>query len=221
MYERCRDELLTQYIDTYRGASVEGGTGDSTFWKSPPRGGGGGMHPQLRAITQTGLSKEVLYVVGMEYRRVVRYFDASEAPSGVGFVKGEGKGVSLPRLIISRVQDYLTEVGPHRWQRKYTKLRQLVKIRGSTFKNSESMVDMAWYMGVEELERTAYEIAFAILFDPQLSEEEVWRRREALLALSELFIHHGQPYKGANPSTIDQLMNSIREYQHQREQKSN
>ncbi|CCW70150.1 unnamed protein product [Phytomonas sp. Hart1] len=227
MYERCRDELLANYVENYRGVAGNAKKDDVNFSQtssSTSRNASlsweGGMQAQLHAISRTGLSKEVLYIVGSEYRRVVKYFDAQYTPHGLPSSHNEGKRLFLPLIVFSRLRDYFGEVCPHRWRNKYMKLRYFIKIRGSTFKNSEFMINLAWYFGVDELERTARVIAFSILFDPLVSAEEVSQRREALLALSELFRSYGQPYKGADSSTINQLINSLREYQQQQEKKS-
>ncbi|TPP52000.1 DnaJ domain family protein [Leishmania donovani] len=182
----------------------------------------------------TGLAKEVLHTIGHEYKRVIAYYDierrrpsgsveAGEANSGASpspvrdAVAPHSKSLSLPFLAVARAKLYFKTVGPHRWQVRRQKFKYLATVRGRTFKDSEAMVDLAWYTSVQELEATARTVALALLYDPQLPAAEAERRRNALEALADTFILYGQPYKGANKSTMNQLMNSMREYQQQRQ----
>lgn len=80
------------------------------------------------------------------------------------------------------------------------------------------MVDLAWYTNVAELEHTARWAALSLLYDTTITDTERRRRRDALAALAATFVQNGRPYRGANKSTMDTLMASLREYQ-QRQQK--
>ncbi|KPI85138.1 hypothetical protein ABL78_5798 [Leptomonas seymouri] len=215
MYESCRNELLERYLAHYdstaatadqTGASVKRGAAAAKNgpWK------GDAVALQLRKMLNTGLAKEVLYTIGCEYKRVLAYYDLGEG-------NGTTTTASLLPLAMRRVKFYSSVAGPHRWDLQRQKLKRLIAVRSHTFKNSEAMVDLAWYTSVQELESTARHVALSILYDPSLSATEVMRRRDALEALSKSFIAYGQPYKGANKSTLDQLMDSLREYQQQRQ----
>ncbi|TPP41155.1 DnaJ domain family protein [Leishmania donovani] len=149
------------------------------------------------------------------YKRVIAYYDIERRRPSGSVEAGEANSGASP----SPVRDalYFKTVGPHRWQVRRQKFKYLATVRGRTFKDSEAMVDLAWYTSVQELEATARTVALALLYDPQLPAAEAERRRNALEALADTFILYGQPYKGANKSTMNQLMNSMREYQQQRQ----
>jgi curved DNA-binding protein CbpA len=227
MYERCRDELLSKYLSYYdpsastaSPATVPGKAGGSVKRSSTNASAkngpwsGDAVALQLRKMLNTGLAKEVLYTIGHEYRRVIAYVDMEKGNSGG--VDGSST-VSLPSLAMRRARFYMSVAGPHRWHLQRQKLKYLTTVRSHTFKNSEAMVDLAWYTSVQELEATARHVALMILYDPSLTAAEAATRRDALAALAESFIAYGQPYKGASKATMDQLMNSLREYQQQRQ----
>ncbi|AIN99231.1 hypothetical protein LPMP_261180 [Leishmania panamensis] len=243
MYEQCRDELLKNYLVHYDAAATASETAaagrkaaDAT--KSSGNCGGpwkdGALATQLRKILSTGLAKEVLHTIGHEYKRAIAYHDmertrlSSSGETGASnrgaspsllsdVAAGCSKSVSLPNLMAARAQFYLKTVGPHRWQVQRQKFRHLSAVRSRTFKDSEAMVDLAWYTSVEELEATASTVALALLYDPKLPAAEAARRRDALEALADTFILYGQPYKGANQATMNQLMSSMRAYQQQQQ----
>ncbi|CAG9576441.1 conserved hypothetical protein [Leishmania major strain Friedlin] len=237
MYEQCRDELLCNYLVHYDAAAAASKkVADEKKRSGSCRGPwkGDALTIRLRNILSTGLAKEVLHTIGHEYKRVIAYFDMERRrPSGSGeageanggalpspvrdAVAPHSKSVSLPFLVVARAKLYFKTVGPHRWQVRRQKFTYLAAVRGRTFKDSEAMVDLAWYTSVQELEATANTVALALLYDPQLPAAEAARRRDALEALADTFILYGQPYKGANKSTMNQLMNSMREYQQQRQ----
>lgn len=223
MYESCRDELLSKYLAHYDSSSSSASASSSTNTASGSEaktasakrvpGGrgpwkGDALSMQLRKILNTGLSKEVLYTLGHEYKRVLACYDMEETL---------GAATALPSLAVQRARFYSGVVAPHRWHLQRQKLTYLTKVRSHTFKNSEAMVDLAWYTSVQELEATARHVAAMILYDPSLAASERVVRRDALAALAELFITYGQPYKGASKATMDQLMQSLREYQQQRQ----
>lgn len=212
MYEQCRDELLKSYLAHYDPAASadvapRGSSGSSGPWR------GGTVAVQLRKLLNVGLAKEVLHAVGHEYRRVVAYFDMEATKSAAG----APQPVALPSLALSRARFYLSIAGPHRWRVQRRKLKYLASLRGQTFKNSEAMVDLVWYTSAAEVEATARTVALMVLYDPQLPPAEVARRRDALAALADTFVQYGQPYKGASKATLDQLMNSMRDYQQQQQ----
>ncbi|CBZ35006.1 hypothetical protein, conserved [Leishmania donovani] len=243
MHEQCRDELLSNYLVHYDAAAAASETAaasrkvaDAKKRSGSCRGPwkGDALAIRLHNILSTGLAKEVLHTIGHEYKRVIAYYDierrrpsgsveAGEANSGASpspvrdAVAPRSKSLSLPFLAVARAKLYFKTVGPHRWQVRRQKFKYLATVRGRTFKDSEAMVDLAWYTSVQELEATARTVALALLYDPQLPAAEAERRRNALEALADTFILYGQPYKGANKSTMNQLMNSMREYQQQRQ----
>ncbi|KAF8278902.1 putative chaperone protein DNAj [Trypanosoma cruzi] len=193
MLERCRDELLTSYIEPLQKSREKSGNSNNN---------GAGLtevKKRLQRLLNTGLAKEVLSAVGQEYMRVVRYSEAMNS--------------------LQRLELFLKVIAPHRARRKLDKWRSLGRIRQHTFKDSAAMVDLAWYTSVEELESTAWWVATATLLDPQLPVEERERRRDALRVLAETFIVYGQAYKGANRQTMDTLMNSLRDYNQQQQQR--
>ncbi|RNF27372.1 putative chaperone protein DNAj [Trypanosoma conorhini] len=191
MLQRCRDELLTAYLQPLQhGNTKTGGHHDGVGLTDVKR--------RLQGLLNTGLAKEVLCAVGQEYMRVVRYSEARSA--------------------LQRLQFFLHVIAPHRVQRRVDKWRALGRIRQHTFKDSAAMVDLAWYTSVEELESTARWVATAVILDPRLPLEERQRRREALRVIAETFVVYGQVYKGANRQTMDTLMNSLREYKQQQQQ---
>ncbi|SCU65956.1 chaperone protein DNAj, putative [Trypanosoma equiperdum] len=182
--ERCRDELLSVYLQPLRSEKDSKGAPALQELKG-----------RLQRLLNTGLAREVLHAVGHEYMRVVLY--------------GKASG---PR---ERMTLYLNEAGPHRMRRRLDKWRHLCRIRQHTLRDSATMVDLAWYTSVEELESTARWVATSLLLDHQVPEEERRQRLEALQALAEIFITYGQSYKGANKQTMDALMNSLRDYYQQ------
>ncbi|KAH9598482.1 DnaJ domain [Trypanosoma melophagium] len=190
MLERCRDVLLISYLQPLQQQQQQqkhSGNGAEVQM----------LKDRLRRLLNTGLAKEVLYAVGQEYLRVVKYSETTDP---------------VQRLLL-----FLQEIAPHRIQRKLDKWRCLSRVRQHTFKDSAAMVDLAWFVSVEELESTARCVATAILLDPQQAFQERKERREALRVLAETFVTYGQPYKGANKQTMDTLMNSLREYQRQQQ----
>ncbi|KAG5476422.1 hypothetical protein LSCM1_04127 [Leishmania martiniquensis] len=236
MYEQCRDELLNNYLAHYDAAAASRKAADAQTGSRSCGGAGsdGALAMQLRKILTTGLAREVLHTIGHEYKRVIAYHDIERGRSGGSDEAGAAtrgasqspasdaaatcaKSVSLPSLVVARAWLYLKTVGPHRWQVRKQKLRYLAAVRSHTFKDSEAMVDLAWYTSVQELEATACNVALALLYDPQVPAAEVARRRDALEALADAFLRYGQPYKGASTATMRQLMDSMREYQQQRQ----
>ncbi|EKF38771.1 hypothetical protein MOQ_001015 [Trypanosoma cruzi marinkellei] len=195
MLERCRDELLTSYLEPLQKSKENSGNNINNNNEV----GLTEVKKRLQRLLNTGLAKEVLSAVGQEYMRVVRYSEAMNS--------------------FQRLQLFLKVIAPHRAQRKLDKWRSLSRIRQHTFKDSAAMVDLAWYTSVEELESTARWVATATLLDPQLPVEERQRRRDALRVLAETFIVYGQVYKGANRQTMDTLMNSLRDYNQQQQQR--
>ncbi|KAG5501877.1 hypothetical protein JKF63_04147 [Porcisia hertigi] len=247
MYEQCRDELLDGYLAHYDAAATAASptvtaSGKAAGGKRGSSSGGnpwktGALSMELRKILSTGLAKEVLYTIGHEYKRVIAYHDLERRPalsrSGPGETNGDAapsplseaveagsKKASLLSLVVGRAHLFLTTVGPHRWQVRWQQLKHLAAVRRETFKDSETLVDLAWYTSVQELETTARTVALAVLYDPQVPAVEAARRRDALEALADTFILYGQPYKGANRSTMDQLMSSMREYQQRRQRET-
>lgn len=215
--EVARDELVTRYLCGSCRA------GEDTA-------GGGGLDAatmtRLRRVLGTGLAKEVLHVVGHEYARVVDHFDA-----GTRTAHTESREVYVCRLQERvagvrwwcgmpwrRARLYLCRVAPHRGVLLWRRVRCLSRLRARTLKDSAALVDLVWYSAVRELEETAASAAHAALYDPELSEAQVRQRRDALRALSTLFIQLGQPYRGANSTTMSQLMDSLRAYNQQKEQ---
>ncbi|KAG5476697.1 hypothetical protein CUR178_03870 [Leishmania enriettii] len=236
MYEQCRDVLLNNYLLHYDAAEASRKAADATKGSGSCRGpwSDGALAVQLRKILTTGLAKEVMHTIGHEYKRVIAYHDMERCQSGSCGEAGAANGgispppardavgpclksVSLPSLAVARARLYLTTVGPHRWQVRRQKFKYLAAVRSHTFKDSAAIVDLAWYTSVQQLEATASAVALALLYDPQVPVAEAARRREALEALADTFILYGQPYKGANKATMNQLMNSMREYQQQRQ----
>ncbi|KAK7194385.1 DnaJ domain/X-domain of DnaJ-containing [Novymonas esmeraldas] len=225
LLEQCRDELLTQYLVHYESVDSAAAAGGLPNSSSSSSGSGGSRDPwksgvlaaRLRGLFSTGLAKEVLYTTGQEYRRVIAYYDMEVAVQGSDAATSTARPVSLPALAVARARSYLRETAPHRWHVQRQKLKYLVAVRRDSFKDSQAMVDLAWHTCVHELEATARTVALALLYDPQLPEVEVVRRRNALAALADTFIQYGQPYKGASKSTMDQLMNSMRDYQQQKQ----
>lgn len=234
MYEDCRDELLSCYLTHYRNGASEratkvpenAGVAAAQHRKSASSLGSSAtvgasqkdpdlIAKQLRRMLNTGLAAEVLYVIGLEYRRVLTYYDmevqqSSSASPGAAVV-------SVPALVMQRALYYIKEVAPHRWDQQRQRAKYLLKVRSQTFKNPEAMVDLAWHSSVQEIETTARWVALSVLYDPALSSAEVAWRREALSAVADAFIKYGRGYKGATKSTTDQLMSSMREYQQQRQ----
>ncbi|KPA86870.1 putative mitochondrial chaperone protein DNAj [Leptomonas pyrrhocoris] len=214
MYESCRDELLGTYLAHYDASAaattdVMGGSVKRAATVAATKSGpwkGDAVALQLRKMLNTGLAKEVLYTIGHEYQRVIACFDMEDSGSA-----------SLPSLAMQRAKFYASVSGPHRWHLQRRKVKYLTTVRSHTFKNSEAMVDLAWFTSVQELETTARHVALMILYEPSLSATEATTRRNALAALAESFIMYGQPYKGASKATMDQLMSSLREYQQQRQ----
>ncbi|GET89482.1 hypothetical protein, conserved [Leishmania tarentolae] len=243
MYEQCRDELLNNYLVHYDAGAeaseavaasrkVTGTRKSSGSCRSPWKGDA--VVIRLRNLLNIGLAKEVLYTIGHEYKRVIAYYDierrgpsnnnAAREASGGGLPSPASdavapclKSVSLPSFVVARAKLYLKTVGPHRWQVRRQKFRFLAAVRGHTFKDSEAMVDLAWYTSVQELETTASTVALGLLYDPQLPAAEATHRRDALEALADTFIRYGQPYKGASKATMNELMSSMREYQQQKQ----
>lgn len=218
MYESCRDELLSKYLAHYDPSAAATSeekttngaakrttvTGTAAAKKNGPWKGDA-VALQLRKMLNTGLAKEVLFTIGHEYKRVVAYFDMEKA------------GTSLPSLAVQRGLFYLRVAGPHRWHLQRQKIKYLMTVRSHTFKNPEAMVDLAWYTSVQELEATARHVALTVLYDPTLTAAEATTRRDALDALADTFILYGEVHKGVSKATVDQLMNSLREYQQQRQ----
>ncbi|KEG11082.1 putative chaperone protein DNAj [Trypanosoma grayi] len=64
MQERCRDELLTSYLEPLQNSSGS-------------NAGLAELKPRLQRLLNTGLAKEVLYAVGQEYLRVAQYSEAA------------------------------------------------------------------------------------------------------------------------------------------------
>ncbi|ESL11378.1 hypothetical protein TRSC58_00873 [Trypanosoma rangeli SC58] len=188
MLQRCRDELLTFYLQPLQNHGTNAGNCNDGI-------GLADVKRRLQGLLNTGLAKEVLCAVGQEYMRVVRYSEATNP--------------------LQRLRFFLHVMAPHRVQRRLDKWRALGRIRQHTFKDSAAMVDLAWYTSVEELESTARWVATAVLLDPHLPLEERQRRRDALRVIAETFIVYGQIYKGANRQTMDTLMNSLQEYKQQ------
>ncbi|ORC87557.1 putative chaperone protein DNAj [Trypanosoma theileri] len=202
MIERCRDVLITSYLQPLEQQQQQQQGDSSVSSNNNNNSNNNGAEVQklkdrLRRLLNTGLAKEVLYAVGKEYLRVVKYSETTG---------------SMQRLLL-----FLQETAPHRLQRRLDKWRCLSRVRQHTFKDSAAMVDLAWYVSVEELESTARCVATAILLDPEMDQQKRQERREALRVLAETFVAYGQPYKGANKQTMDTLMNSLREYQHQQQ----
>lgn len=227
---RCRDELLGHYLAHYRpppppspplessnSRHNRNSSGAKKSLADAEAGWAPAMRQQLRQLTQTGLGKEVMHAIGAEYLRVIAYYDAEDTTTTTTTTTGAGL-VSLPVLALRRVRAAATEEGPHRWLRRWECGRRLLAVRAATFKDTERMVDLAWHTAVVELERTARMTALAVLYEPSLTAEERRRRRDALEALARVFLQYGSAYAGANKRTMDQLMDSLREYQRQQQQ---
>ncbi|CAD2215041.1 DnaJ domain/X-domain of DnaJ-containing, putative [Angomonas deanei] len=219
MYERCRDELLENYIDHYIASYPKGkpvATGETV--KVSHSSWDNYMNMKIRKLTSTGLAKEVLHTIGQEYMRVIAYFNSELNQQGEN---GAAVYNSKVTIALQRLSTFYGTTLPHRLGQRQRKIKFLTTIRQDTFKNTEAMIDLAWYTSVEELETTARYVSFSVLYDPKLSEPERMLRREALHAVAQLFIRYGQAYKGANKATMNQLMDSLRDYQQQQQKEKN
>ncbi|EPY23635.1 chaperone protein DNAJ [Strigomonas culicis] len=228
--ETCRDTLLHEYLSRFEAAPV---ANTATRTTAVVSAFDGFMAAQLRKLVATGLAKEVLYLTGQTYLRAIAYFDAEfQAAAGAGRPALVRR--SLPSTMQARAVQYLTDILPHRVAQQRRKWGLLCTVRSHTFKEPHPMVDLAWHTSAADIERTAWWVAFSVLYDdalllpplegstldlrtPQAVAAEVQRRRDGLEHLAHLFVRHGQPYRQASKATVDQLMDSLRDYQQQQQ----
>lgn len=165
--------------------TTNNGKGSSTW--------GATTRSKVHRFINTGLSKEVLFLVGHEYLRVC---DHAESTGLVG-----------------RLRLAATSVIPRRVEVRMHQAKVLLRARPSVMKDTATLIDLAWYLSASELEYTARFAAWSVLNDPTIAEDERKRRLSALRQLGAFFIASGKPYSGANKHTVDALMESLRSYQ--------
>lgn len=198
MMQTSRDTLLV-YLDGCQGEDLTTGTQHANDQLTSPKrpakeqGWNAAVRGRVHKFINTGLAKECLYVIGQEYLRACKHM---ENPS-----------------IVGRLKLGLVDVLPHRAAVRVDQIRALSKARPSMLKDTAILVDLAWYLSLSEIEYTARFAAMSLLTDCSLSDEERKRRVAALRMLATFFVASGQPYKGANKATVDQLLESLRSYQ--------
>lgn len=203
MLDEARDALL-QLLDGFsisespstssgsaRGASV-GSSGSVATSSATASSWNAAVRGKVHRFINTGLAKEVLYAVGREYLAVCAHAEASAA---------------------RRVVSGLASVLPHRLTVRANQVRALAKARPSMAKDTAMLIDLAWYLSLSELEYTARFCAWSVLHDPSVAPAERERRLQGLKQLGTFFVASGKEYSGANKSTVDSLMDSLRSYQ--------
>jgi curved DNA-binding protein CbpA len=224
MLRACVAELLS-YLDGYSdGGSAGGGEtpGDPSHQpgtSSPRPANTAGDHNQPEApatsssreeavekwlenvkrrvakFTNIALAREVLLVVGHEYRRVVLFVTANPA---------------------SRVASLVTDVGPHRMKVRLSACAALSKVSTKAARDTQLLLDIGWKFIVMDLEANARAVALATLLDGDADAAEKRRRLSALDRLSGLFIANGKEYAGASKEMMDRVLESLKEYQKSR-----
>lgn len=202
-----RDTLLTEYLSGYKlGAAtssppqgsqttsaMSATTGSTANWNASIRG-------KVHKFVNTGLAKEAIQVIGLEYLRVAAYISGNP---------------------IERLQQAVTDVLPDRVKTRIAQVKVLARVRPSMVSDTAVMVDLAWYLSLSELKYTARFAAMNAVNDATVAPEERQRRLEALRELSQFLVASGSPYTGANKRTVDSLMESLRSYQQTRSRDQN
>lgn len=196
MEERSRNELYSNYLRGFSPSS------DNTVWLEQVK------RRVKKEIMPFGLGAEVLYLIGEEYGRVVKYFNAEfrrdsslTSPLPFPFSHLACGAVRAQHYVEKDVHQLLISM-----YQRYTSLPPLVR-RGE--KSSMHSLDAAWYWASPVIRSTVRRAALGVLYAPNVPMEERQSRVRALEMLSSVFISCGKPYAKATKASVDRLQDSM------------
>lgn len=210
MQERCRDELIQTYLRAYPG-SLSNATAQRQ-WEEDV------LNHLHASVLPVGLGSEVVYLVGEQYTHVLAYFDAEQRrktpPTGdshdISAAEQNMNNISYVVVTAGRRLQYVCQkMAALRWAGVVKKVACLPRLAKRSENMQQHSVDAAWYWGSPIIQSTVHTAALAALYEPSIPDAERRRRRDALEALSRIFLRCGKPYKEATKASIDHLQASL------------
>lgn len=185
MHRRCAEALL-EMLEEHPGATG----GDKAAWQAKVRKGFTGQ-------MNTGLAKEVIWVLAEEYTWAVE---------------------SLERSPVQRMLDAATRDIPNAVAMRCKPYVHLL-MKGTRAKADPTVVmETMWHFGVRDLRTTARHAALSLVLDDSVAPEERTRRAVALREFADMLLKTGTPFDRISDSTLNAYSKSTAEYMRRQQQ---
>jgi hypothetical protein len=182
--ERAATTLLT-YLTDHPGEMPTDAAGKAAYerqvkvWENAVR-------KRFHAFVNTGVAKEMMYVIGQEYHEVLDE-DAKSAAERV--VRGVA---AWPARALQRVSPWL----------------RIAYRGGKAARDPAYVMETVWSLSAPELQATARYAAVKVILDESVDAAELRRRKVALRDLARLLVKAGKPWDGASPAVMRTIQES-------------